>query len=111
MPDRKSFFWNAVSASRRKAAAGLPTVPASLLICASSFIAASSSVLCLNGFSAASADAATDARTMVRSAAASPARTARNIGRDLRKERIAASMISGPDDVGRVADGDAGGQH
>ena len=31
MPIRKSFFWKAASASRRKATAGLLTVPASLL--------------------------------------------------------------------------------
>jgi hypothetical protein len=40
MPARKSFFWKAASASRRSVAAGFPTLPASLFIFASSFIAA-----------------------------------------------------------------------
>jgi hypothetical protein len=76
MPVRKSFFWKAASASRRKVAAGLITVPASVLIWASSLIAASSRSLRLKALSAASAGKMAKAR----SAAARPARTDVNIG-------------------------------
>src|SRR4029079_17945521 len=84
IPERKSFFWKAASASRFNAADGLVTVPASLLICASSLIAAPSRALCLRGLSAAIADD----KKKARNAAARPARTKRNMDRILRKQRI-----------------------
>jgi hypothetical protein len=55
MPARMSFFWNAASASLRRVAEGLVTVPASALICASSLIAASASASLLKSLSAAAA--------------------------------------------------------
>ena len=53
MPVRKSLRWKAASASLRSAAAGLVTWPASVLIWASSLIAASARSLRLKPFSAA----------------------------------------------------------
>jgi len=60
----------------------------------------------LNGFSVAFAASALETKRIVRSAAANPARTAQTIRKDPRKERIAASMISVPDGVDRMAGGD-----
>src|SRR5215467_6718088 len=101
MPERKSFNWKAASASRFNAAGGLVTVPASLLICASSLTAASSSAPCLRGLSAAIADDMAKARN----AAARPARTKRSMDQILRKQRIAARVISSPYGVEHMAAG------
>ena len=104
MPVRKSFFWKAASASRRNAAAGLVTVPASLLICASSLIAASSSALCLKGFSAATAGANDKSQRTRRQGR----RERREAWKEtLLRQRIAATIISGPDGVERMAGRDA----
>src|SRR5215470_2310588 len=76
MPLRKSLRWKAASASRRSAAAGLVTCPASALIWASSLIAASARSSRLNGLSAANAEK-DNGRT---SAAAQAARTNASMG-------------------------------
>src|SRR5262249_27003096 len=100
MPERKSFFWKAASASCFSAAGGLVTGPASLLICASSLMAASSSARCLRGLSAAIADD----KTKARNAAARPARTKRSMDQIL-PEAADRRVISSPDGVERMAAG------
>src|SRR6476620_578102 len=76
MPLRKSLRWKAASASRRSAAAGFVTRPASPLIWASSLIAASVRSSRLNDLSAAMAGM-DNSRT---SAAAQAARTNASMG-------------------------------